>query len=113
MKDAWSVDSNGFIVKNILDTYAGITLLQVKAAYDEIHCTVAALDRIAPARNPAATYYASKQHHSWISEFIKKSIMSNVHSTLEAYDEDHDGDGVVLFYCDLQEFSIATREALV
>jgi hypothetical protein len=96
-----------------LDTYAGITLPQVKAARDEVRHTVAALDRVPTARDPAASHYASKQHRSWIAEFIKNSITSNVRSTLEAYEEDHDGDGVVLFSCFLQEFSGATREALV
>jgi hypothetical protein len=55
----------------------------------------------------------SSNNRSWIAEFIKNSIMSNVHATLEAYEEDHDGDGIVLFFCFLQEFSGATHEALV
>jgi hypothetical protein len=41
------------------------------------------------------------------------SITSNICSTLEAYDEDHDGDRVVLFFCFLQELSVAPWEVLV
>jgi hypothetical protein len=96
-----------------LDSYAGVTLTQVKATRDAICHTVAALDRIPTAHDRAAPHYASKQHCSWIAEFIKNSITSTVQSTLDDYEEDHDGDGVVLFYCFLQEFSGATHEALV
>jgi hypothetical protein len=112
-EDAWQVDPNRFVVQNLLDTYAGITLAQVESTCDEIRRIVAALDRVPTARDPAAVPFASKQHRSWIAEFIKNSITSNVRSTLEAYEEDHDGDGVVLFFCFLQEYSGATREALV
>jgi hypothetical protein len=109
----WQTDPNRFVVQNLLDTHAGITLAQVKAARDVVRRTVAALDRVPTARDPAAPHYASKQHRSWIAEFIKNSITSTVRSTLDAYEEDHDGDGVVLFFCFLQEFAGATREALV
>jgi len=111
--DNWQNDPNRFVVQNILDSYAGVTLPQVKATRDAICQTVAALDRVPTARDRAAPHYASKQHRSWIAEFIKNSISSTVRSTLDAYEEDHDGDGVVLYYCFLQEFSGATREALV
>jgi hypothetical protein len=90
-EDAWQVDPNRFVVQNLLDTYAGITLAQVKSTRDKICHTVAALDRIPTACDPAAVPFASKQHRSWIAEFIKNSITSNVRSTLEAYEEDHDG----------------------
>ena len=111
--DNWQNDPTRFAVQNILDSYAGVTLPQVKATRDAIRQTVAALDRVPTARDRAAPHYASKQHRSWIAEFIKNSISSTVRSTLDAYEEDHDGDGVVLYYCFLQEFSGATREALV
>jgi hypothetical protein len=109
----WLNDPTRFIFQNLLDNYSGITLAQVKATRDEVRATVNALDRVPTARDPAAVHFASKQHRSWIHEFIRNSITSNVRSTLEAYDEDHYGDGIVLYYCFLQEFSGATREALV
>jgi len=74
------------------------------------HCCA---DRVPTAHNAAAPHYASKQHCSRIKAFIKNSITSNICSTLEAYDEDHDGDRVVLFFCFLQELSVAPREVLV
>jgi len=111
--DAWQVDPNHFLVQNLSDTYAGITLAQVKSTRDEIHCTVVALDHVPTACDPAAVYFAFKQYRSWIAEFIKNSITSNDRLMLEAYEEYHDGDGVVLFFCFLQEYSGATREALV
>jgi hypothetical protein len=92
------------VVQNLLDTYAGLTLAQVKSTRDEIRHTIAALYRVPTAHDPAAIHFACKQHRSWIAEFIKNSITSNVRSTLEAYKEDHDGDGVVLFFCFLQEY---------
>jgi hypothetical protein len=55
---------------------------------------------------------AYKQHCSWIAEFMKNFITINIWSVL-AYDKDHDGDGVVLFFCLLQECSCATWETLV
>jgi hypothetical protein len=109
----WLNDTTHFIFQNLLDNYSGITLAQVKATRDEVRATVNALDRVPTARDPAAVHFASKQHRSWIHEFIRNSITSNVCSTLEAYDEDHDGDGIVLYYCFLQEFSGATWEVLV
>ena len=112
-EDACLADPNRFVTRNVLDAYAGFTLSQVKAAPYEVCRTVAVLDRVPTARDPAVLHYLSKQHGSWIAEFIKNSITSNVHATLEAYEEDHDGDGIVLFFCFLQEFSGATCEALV
>jgi hypothetical protein len=109
----WHTDPARFIFQNLLENYSGITLAQVKATRDEVRATVNALDRVPTARDPTASHFASKQHQSWIHEFIRNSITLNVRSTLEAYDEDHDGDGIVLYYCFLQEFSGATREALV
>jgi hypothetical protein len=50
---------------------------------------------------------------SWIEELIKNTVTSNDHSTLDINEEDHDVDGIVLFFCFLQEFSGATREALI
>ena len=92
------------MAQNLLDTYAGLTLAQVKSTRDEILHTIAALDRVPTAHDPAAVHFACKQHRSWIAEFIKNSITSNVRLMLEAYKEDHDGDGVVLFFCFLQEY---------
>jgi hypothetical protein len=109
----WQNDPARFIFQNLLENYSGITLTQVKATRDEVHATVNALNRVPTAHDPATIHFASKQHHSWIHEFIRNSITSNVWSTLEAYDEDHDGDDIVLYYCFLQEFSGTTREALV
>jgi hypothetical protein len=80
---------------------------------DEARRTITVLDCVPTAQDPAAPHYASKQHHSWIAEYIKNSITSTVRATLDAYEEDHDGDGIVLFFCFLQEFLGATREALV
>jgi hypothetical protein len=59
-EDAWLADPIRFVTRNILDTYAGITLSQVKAARDEVRHTVAALDRAPTARDPAALHYLFK-----------------------------------------------------
>ncbi len=74
---------------NPLISFFKICWITTLATRDEVRATVDALDHVPTAR-------ASKQHRSWIQVFIQNSITSNVHSTLEAYDEDHDGDGIVL-----------------
>jgi hypothetical protein len=68
-----------------LDIYAGSTLAQVKVTQDEVCHTVAALDCIPTACDAAAPHYASKQHHSWIAEFIKNSITSNIMMVMAWY----------------------------
>jgi hypothetical protein len=81
---------------NPLISFFKICWITTLATRDEVRATVDALDHVPTARDPAAPHFASKQHRSWIQVFIQNSITSNVHSTLEAYDEDHDGDGIVL-----------------
>jgi hypothetical protein len=94
--------------KNLLDDHAVVSLAQVKATHDCICTTIAVLDHVHGARDPLAKHYSSKQHCSWIEELIKNSITSNIHSAFEAYEEDHDGNGVVLYYCFLKDYSGAT-----
>jgi hypothetical protein len=90
-----------------------ITLAQVKVTQNEVHATIAVLDCVPTAHDPASIHFALKQHCSWIEELIKSSNTSNVHLALEAYAEDRDGDGVVIFFCFLQEFLGTSIEALV
>jgi hypothetical protein len=84
----WQNDPNYFIFQNNLDDYAGITLAQVKCTNDNVCAIVAVRDRVPNAREPAAPHFASRVHQN--------SVTLNVHSTLEAYEEEHDGDGIVL-----------------
>jgi hypothetical protein len=67
----WLNDPNHFIFQNLLDNYSGITLAQVKATRDEVRATLNALDRVPTARDPDAIHFASKQHRSWNTHWIR------------------------------------------
>jgi len=111
---AWADHPDRFETINFLEDYTVATLTQVKAERDRILATIAGLD--AAPRNagvPGAKEFASKQHRSWIAECLRMSWTAEAKDRMDAHTEEHDGDGVVMWMCCLQEFAGSSREALI
>jgi hypothetical protein len=65
------------------------------------------------AADDGATELASKQHRAWIAEMLRNSWTSSVASEMNAFDEETQGDGVLLFYIFLCENVGFTNEAII
>jgi hypothetical protein len=50
------------------------------------------------ANDNGAQELASKQHRTWIAEMLQNSWMDNVASEMTSFEEETQGDGVLLFY---------------
>jgi hypothetical protein len=109
----WQNHENRFIVGNILENYANIEMEQVKAERDRNSAIVSALINKPAAATANGLALASKQHRSWVCQLIVDSCTTEVLQTLEAYEEDHQNDGPTMFFCLLQEYSGATRDAIL
>jgi len=56
---------------------------------------------------------ASKQHRTWIAEMLRNSWTSTVASEMNAFEEETQGDGILLFYIFLRENIGFTNEAII
>jgi hypothetical protein len=115
LEDDWTVDHPlRWKTENFLENFNGVSfeaLLQEKERIDD---TLEMLDA-APqlATDDGAQELASKQHRTWIAEMLRNSWTSNVASEMNAFDEETQGDGVLLFYVFLRENVGFTNEAII
>ena len=113
-EDEWTTDPRRFEKINFLLDYSVITLPLVKAMRDMILSMLAMMTRIPmSASQPGALELSSKQHRQWIAECLSNSWTATIKDTMDAYEEDHKGDGIVMWMCFLQEYAGSSREAII
>ena len=110
----WENDVRRFEKVNFLMDYSTIMLPQVKDARDRTLTYLASLLKLpTTATQAGAEELTSKQHRQWIAELLNNSWTDTVKDTMDAYDEDHKGDGVVMWMCFLQEYAGSSKEAII
>jgi len=63
--------------------------------------------------NDGAPKLASKQHRTWIAEMLRNSWTSTVASEMNAFEEETQGDGILLFYIFRRKIIGFTNEAII
>ena len=71
---------------------------QLQADQDRIHTIVDGLAAMPQANTAEATAIARKHHRGWIANLIGSSCTNKVIQVLEAPEEDHKQDGVLMFF---------------
>ena len=62
---------------------------------------------------PGALELSSKQHCQWIAECLSNSWTTTIKDMMDAYEEDHKGDGIIMWMCFLQECVGSSHEAII
>ena len=113
-KELWTVDPRCLEKINFLLNYSVITLPLVKATRDMILSMLAMMIWLpTTASQTHALELSSKQHHQWIAECLSNSWTATVKDTMDAYEEDHKGDGIIMWMCFLQEYASSSHEAII
>jgi hypothetical protein len=111
-KNAWLSDPRRFIYGNLLQDPSQATLEKVQAAQDRVRSQVEKLASVPdPVKMPKCSQaLVSYQNRKWI--YV---LLMNVWSLaiMNRYQEAHEQDGVVLWFCFLQEFSGATTANII
>ena len=98
---------------NLLDDASKATLENVQAARNIVRQTVKSI-RVKPkAGSFEADCLVSFQNRSWFYDLLLGSWTPTMLSLMSKYLEDHDKDGVVLYYCFLKEFAGASKENII
>lgn len=114
-EDAWIFDHPlWWQTANFVENFNSVTL---QALTQEKECnrdTLEMLDDVPLlATDEGAPELASKQHRMWIAEMLQNSWTSTVASEMNAFEEEIQGDGVLLFYIFLCENIGFTNEAII
>jgi hypothetical protein len=99
---------------NYLENFNAVTLEALIQEKDRIEDTLEMLVE-APqvAEDEGAAELASKQHRTWIAELLRNSWTSQVAAEMNAFEEETQNDGVLLFYVFLRENVDFTNEAII
>ena len=111
-ESTWLVDPARFQY-NLLESYSKVTLAQAQATRQDLITILDAQSTAPKGTSAEATSFASRQHRCWIAEFLFNSITSDVRTSLDAYEEDHYDDGVLIFLCIMQMYAGSEMHALV
>jgi hypothetical protein len=99
---------------NFLENFNSVTLDALKQEKDRIEDTLEMLVTLPEEANEeGAQELASKQHRTWIAELLWNSWTSSVAYDMASFDEETQGDGVLLFYVFLREHVGFSNEALI
>jgi hypothetical protein len=99
---------------NFIENFNSVTLEALKQEKDRIDDTLEMLAEIPESTDDdGAQELASKQHRTWIAELLRNSWSSSVASDMNAFEEETQGDGVLLFYDFLREHVGFTNEAIM
>jgi hypothetical protein len=97
-----------------LENFNAVTFAALLQEKDRIEDTLEMLvDAPQTAEDEGAAELASKQHHTWIAELLRNSWTSQVASEMNAFDEETQNNGVLLFYVFLRENVGFTNEAII
>jgi hypothetical protein len=99
---------------NFLENFNSVTLEALKQEKERIDDTLEMLVDIPElADDDRALKLASKQHCTWIAELLRNSWTARVASGMASFDEEVQGDGVLLFYIYLCKTVGFTNEAII
>jgi len=91
-----------------------MTLKLVKAMIDTILLTLAMMTWLPmPASQAGALELSSKQHRQWIAGCLSNSWTAAIKDPMDAYEEDHKGDGIIMLMYFLQEYAGSSNEASI
>jgi len=114
-KADWLIDSRHFTYGNILIDSSQATLENMQQARDGIRTSLqkftSALD---PVKMPQASHkLVSLQNRQWIYTLLQNSWTANMKTIMLRYQELHDHDSVVLWYCFLTHFAGTTTKNFI
>jgi hypothetical protein len=114
-RTSWLSDPRRFTFGNILLDSSKATLEKMQQACDDIRT---ALKKFTTAPDPIKMLLASQQlvsfqNRQWLYTLLQNVWSTNMKTTMSRYQELHDQDGVVLWYCFLTHFAGTTTENLI
>jgi hypothetical protein len=114
-KAAWLSDNHRFTYGNILIDSSQATLEKIQQARDDIH---SALKKFSTAPDPVKMPQASQklvsfQNRQWLYTLLQNSWTPHMKTIMLCYQELHDQDRVVLWYCFITHFAGTTTENLI
>jgi hypothetical protein len=109
----WEQDPDRFVLGNLLDDPSKATLENVQQVRNIIRKTVDNLHSKPKAGSIESEHLTSFQNRMWLYDLLLSSWTENMLSTMSKYLENHDGDGVVLYYCFLKHFAGATKANII
>jgi hypothetical protein len=112
---AWLADPDRFTYGNILIDSSSTTIEKMQQARDNIRN---ALLKFSSPPDPIKMPLASKQlvsfqNREWIYTLLMTVWTSSMKAIMQRYEEVHDQDGVVLWFCFLKHFAGTTTENLI
>jgi hypothetical protein len=114
-KNAWLSDSRRFTYGNLLQDPSQATLEKVQAARNRVRSQVEKLTSAPdPVKMPNCSQaLVSYQNREWIYVLLMNVWSLAMQAIMNRYQEAHDQDGVVLWFCFLQEFSGTTTANII
>lgn len=112
---SWKNDPRRITKGNILIDASSATLEKMQDARDHIRSSLAKFTAPPdPVKSPVnAGYLVSFQNRQWIYVLLLNTWSSNMKLIMQRYQEQHDQDGVLLYYLFLQHFAGTTTENLI
>jgi hypothetical protein len=112
-KALWDQDPARFVLGNLLDDPSKATLENIQQVRDLIWATTISLHTKPKAGSTESDHLTSFQNRMWFYDLLLSSWTPNMLSTMSKYLENHDGDGVFLYYCFLKHFAGATKANII
>jgi hypothetical protein len=114
-EDEWVFDHPlRWQTENYLENFNSVTLATLTQEEERIEYTLEMLEEVPQVyTDEGASELASKQHRTWISELLCNSWTPNVIADMNAFEEEIQDDGVLLFYVFLREHIGFTNEAII
>ena len=110
---AWANDPDRFIIGNVLHDASQATMENVQAARNTVRETVKKIKSKPKAGSYDAECLVSFQNRVWFYDLLLGSWTSFMLATMSKYLENHDKDGVVLYYCFIKHFAGAATENII
>jgi hypothetical protein len=112
---SWITDPCHVTNGNILIDASSATLEKMQEAHDNIRLSLAQFTTPPdPVKSPInAGYLVSFQNRQWIYVLLQNTWSSNIKLIMRHYQEQHDQDGILLYYLFLQHFAGTTTENLI
>jgi len=114
-KNAWMSDSRRFTYGNLLQDPSQATLEKVQTARDRVRSQVNKLTSVPdPTKMPKCSQaLVSYQNREWIYVLLMNVWSLTMQAIMNRYQEAHEQDGIVLWFCFLQEFAGTTTANII
>jgi len=113
VKAQWDQDPDRFELGNLLEDPSKATLENVQQVRDIVRTTTKNLHSKPKAGSIESDHLTSFQNRMWFYDLLLSSWSDTMLSTMSKYLENHDGDGIVLYYCFLKHFAGATKANII